>query len=39
MSLFVIVIVAALVGLFVLISLLPILSEGAEKDSLVQLHD
>jgi hypothetical protein len=39
MSWFVIVLVSALVGLFVLLSLLPILSEGIENDSLVHLPD
>ncbi len=39
MSWIVVIFVAALVGLFVLISLLPILSDGAERDSLIQLND
>jgi hypothetical protein len=39
MSLFVVIIVSALVGLFVLLSLLPIFSDGPDIDSLVQLHE
>jgi hypothetical protein len=39
MSLFVIILVSALVGLFVLLSLLPVFSDGSETDSLVQLHE
>jgi hypothetical protein len=39
MSLVLIIIVSALVGLFVLLSLLPIFSDGPDLDSLVQLHD
>jgi len=38
MSLVLIIIVSALVGLFVLLSLLPLLSDGPDTDSLVQLH-
>ncbi len=38
MSLILIIIVAALVGLFVLLSLLPVISEGSDPESLVQLH-
>ena len=38
MSLVLIIIVSVLVGLFVLLSLLPLFSEGPDTDSLVQLH-
>jgi hypothetical protein len=39
MSLFLVIIVSALVGLFVLLSLLPVLSDGPDPDSLVHLHE
>ena len=39
MSLVLIIIVSALVGLFVLLSLLPMLSDGPDIDLLVQLHE
>jgi hypothetical protein len=39
MSLFLVILVSALVGLFVLLSLLPIFSDGPDIDSLVQPHD
>jgi|APIni6443716594_1056825.scaffolds.fasta_scaffold488460_2 hypothetical protein len=39
MSLGLIIFVSALVGLFVLLSLLPLLSDGPDTDSLVHLHD
>jgi hypothetical protein len=39
MSLFVVLLVSALVGLFVMLSLLPLFSAGAENDSLVQPHE
>jgi hypothetical protein len=39
MSLVLIIIVSALVGLFVLLSLLPMFSAGPDTDSLVHLHD
>ena len=38
MSLVLIIIVSALVGLFVLLSLLPIFSDGPDIDLLVQMH-
>jgi|GEM_PF-5953584 len=39
MSWIILVFVGALVGLFVIISLLPIISEGSEYESLVQPRD
>lgn len=39
MSMVLVIIVSALVGLFVLLSLLPLLSDGPDNDSLVHLHD
>ena len=39
MSAFVVIIVSVLVGLFALLSLQPVLSEGSENDSLVHLHE
>jgi len=39
MSLFLVILVSALVGLFVLLSLLPVLSDGSDSDSLVRLHE
>ena len=39
MSMVLIIIVSALVGLFVLLSLLPLLSDRPDNDSLVHLHE
>jgi hypothetical protein len=39
MSLFLVILISALVGLFVLLSLLPMLSDGPDTDLLVHLHD
>lgn len=39
MSPFVVLVVSSLVGLFALLSLLPLLFNGLEPDALVQLHD
>jgi len=39
MSLFVIIIVSVLVGLFVLLSLLPLVSEKSDNDALIRIHD
>ena len=39
MSLFVVIIVSVLVGLFALLSLLPLVSDRPDNDSLVQMHD
>jgi hypothetical protein len=39
MSLFLVILVSALVGLFVLLSLLPLVSDRPDNDSLVQPRD
>jgi hypothetical protein len=39
MSMVLVIIVSALVGLFVLLSLLPLLSDRPDNDSLVHLHE
>lgn len=39
MSLIIVIFVSALVGLFALLSLLPMFSDGPDTDSLVHLHE